>query len=250
MIEEKTTELEKNATLAHSKIHELYEVANKRISLLSGRVGALEETENREGRLGYPSGSQTPVPAKHMVPAKLNKVDDWMRWKIDLEEYAEASMNGLKEALKAVKAEEGFYDQNWFEDPGIKPQLADMKQELWRMLKTYIEPGSEGITVVEGTPLDDGWTAWCKLHEHFEPCLAVREGQVLAELSAMANKSAKTPSETKRFILDLGDKIRKVTDIVGRGPDDMRCKSIVLGFHGRRNEQAMRNQCQRRGQVQ
>ena len=55
-----------------------------------------------------------------MVPSKLNKVEDWKHWKIDLEDYVEASVNGLKEALKAVKAEEGFYDQNCFEDQGIK----------------------------------------------------------------------------------------------------------------------------------
>ena len=58
----------------------------------------------------------------------------------------------------------------------------------------------------------------------------VREGQVLAELAVMANKVAKNPSETKKFLLDLEDKIRRVNVIVGRNPDDMHCKSIVFGF--------------------
>ena len=53
---------------------------------------------------------------------------------------------------------------------------------------------------------------------------------MLAELAVRANKVAKNPSETKRFLLDLADKIRRVNEIVGRNRDDMHCKSIVLGF--------------------
>lgn len=88
--------------LAHSKIYELYEIANQTMSRLSGRVGTLEESVNRGGeRLGYPSGLKSLVPVKHMVPTELNKVKDWERWKIDLDDYFEASVNGLKEALKA-----------------------------------------------------------------------------------------------------------------------------------------------------
>ena len=98
------------------------------------------------------------------------------------------------------------------------------------MLKTYTEPGSDGRRVVEGTPQDDGWVAWRNLHEHFEPSLMAPEGQVLAELAIMANKVAKNPKETKKFLFDLEDKIRRVNEIVGRNPDDMHCKSIVLGF--------------------
>ena len=109
-------------------------------------------------------------------------------------------------------------------------RLAKLKKAVWRMLKTYTEPGSDGRRVFEGTPQDDGWVAWRCLHEHYEPSLMVREGQVLAELAITANKVAKNPSETKKFLLDLEDKIRRVNEIVGRNPDDMRCKSIALGF--------------------
>ena len=42
LIEEKTTDLEQNAKLAHAKVHELYEIANKTISSLDGRVAAIE----------------------------------------------------------------------------------------------------------------------------------------------------------------------------------------------------------------
>ena len=108
--------------------------------------------------------------------------------------------------------------------------MATVKNEVWRMLKTYTEPGSDGRRVVEGASQDDGWIAWRRLHEHYEPSLMVREGQVLAELAVMANRVAKNPGETKRFLLDLEDKIRRVSEIVGRNPDDIHCKSIVLWF--------------------
>ena len=166
-----------------------------------------------------------------MVPGKLGKAEDWKRWKVDIEDHAEASVQHLKEALKIVKTdEEGEYDEHWFEGKGIPPQTADLKRAIWRMLKTFTEPQTEGRRVVEGTLQDDGWTAWRRLHEHFEQTLMVREGQVLADLATMATKTARNPSETKEFMLDLEDRIRKVIEVVGRAPDDMHCKSIVLGF--------------------
>ena len=86
------------------------------------------------------------------------------------------------------------------------------------MLKALTEPGSEGRRGVEGVPRDDGWIAWRRLHEHYESSLVVREGQVLAKLSMMATKIAKIPAETRKLILDLEDKIRKVIETVGRSP--------------------------------
>ena len=231
LIEEKTMETQRASELANAKVHELYEIANSTIGVLAGRVQDLENASNRDDRqFGHPDSQKSLVPAKQMVPSKLSKVEEWKRWRIDLEDYAEASMRHLKEALRAVKSEEGEYDEAWFEGHGIPPKMASMKKDIWRMLKAYTDPSSDGRRVVEGVADDDGWLAWKRLHEHYEPSLMVREGQVLAELAIMANKTAKNPAETKRFLLDLEDKIRKVNEVVGRTPDDMHCKSIVLGF--------------------
>ena len=67
LISDRAAELEKNAELAHAKIQKLYEVANATISSLTGRVGVLE-TKDSEAQFGYPGGSKSLVPAKHMVP--------------------------------------------------------------------------------------------------------------------------------------------------------------------------------------
>ena len=232
MIEEKSAELDANAKLAHAKVHELYEMANNTISGLDLRLKMVEAAgAGEEGRSWYQGGPKNLAPAIQMVPGKLGKAKEWKRWKIDIEDYAEASIPHLKEALKVVKVEgEGEYNEHWFEGKGIPPKTADLKQAVWRMLKTFTEPGSEDRRVVEGTLHDDGWTAWRHLHGHYEPTLMVREGQVLADLATMATRTAKNPSETKKFMLDLEDRIRKVIEIVGRAPGDMHCKSIVLGF--------------------
>ena len=86
MIEEKSAELDANAKLAHTKVHELYEIANKTISGLDLRLKMLETGAADEGRFGYPSGPKNLVPAKYMVPGKLGKPKDWKRWKVDIED--------------------------------------------------------------------------------------------------------------------------------------------------------------------
>ena len=139
MIEEKTAETERKSELANARVQELYEIANATIGILTGRVNALATAANRDERqFGYPDSPKSLVPAKHMVPSKLSKLEDWKPGRVDLEDYVEASMLHLKEALRAVKAEEGEYDEAWFEGHGIPPRMASMKHEVWRMLKTYI----------------------------------------------------------------------------------------------------------------
>ena len=58
-----------------------------------------------------------------MLPAKVSKVDTWKQWKVDVEDYAEASMAGLKRALREVKSvpkhdEPAEFNDFWFEGRG------------------------------------------------------------------------------------------------------------------------------------
>ena len=99
LIGEKAAEIEETSRLAHAKTHELYELANRAISSLAGRVDTLEAKSTSE-QYGYPHSPKSLVPAKAMVPNKLAKVEEWKRWRIDLEDYAEASMTHFKQALK------------------------------------------------------------------------------------------------------------------------------------------------------
>ena len=87
VIEEKTMGIEQDSQAAHVKVNQLYEIANKTITILSDRVNSLEgENKDGNGQYGLPYGPKSLVPAKCMVPAKLSKVEDWKRWKSDLED--------------------------------------------------------------------------------------------------------------------------------------------------------------------
>ena len=129
LIGEKATEIETNSEIAHAKAHELYELANRTSSALAGRVDTLEAKGAAE-QYGNPYNQKSLVPAKAMVPTKLAKVDEWKRWKVDLEEYAEASMIHLKEALRLVKAEDGDYGEPWFADRGAPAKMAEDAEDL------------------------------------------------------------------------------------------------------------------------
>ena len=75
-----------------------------------GCVDALEAS-GAERQFGYPNGPKSLVPAKAMIPSKLAKLEEWKRWKVDLDDYAEASMTSLKDALRLVKEEDGDYGE-------------------------------------------------------------------------------------------------------------------------------------------
>ena len=83
--------------------------------------------------------------------------------------------------------------------------------------------------IVEATP-DDGWNAWRKLCQYFNPSLASMEGRAWGELGLLSQNTAKTPEETKRLINELSLKIRRVEDISGETVVDTHAKSILLTF--------------------
>ena len=85
LIGEKASEIEKSSELAHAKVRELYEIANRAIGILTGRVDTLE-ARGGDAQFGQTNSPKSLVPAKAMVPAKLAKLEEWKRWKVDLED--------------------------------------------------------------------------------------------------------------------------------------------------------------------
>ena len=83
--------------------------------------------------------------------------------------------------------------------------------------------------IVAAVP-DDGWNAWRRLCEYFNPSLASMEGRAWAELGMMAQNTAKSPDETKRMINELAVRIRQVEDISGEAVAATHAKSILLTF--------------------
>ena len=100
-------------------------------------------------------------------------------------------------------------------------------EQLWRALAnlTVDEPRK----IIEATP-DDGWNAWRRLCQHFNPSLASMEGRAWSDLGTMAQNIAKSPEETKKMINELSLRIKHVEDISGEKVADTHAKSILLIF--------------------
>ena len=229
-IESETTKLNLIADQASARVQDLYGKTETHLTALMGRVAKLEEDGGSVPREG--NNPKHLVQARHMLPSKLSKAEGWRRWRLDVEDFAEASVPGLKSALRTVaKTSDGDYSAEWLDlNVQTTPNLVVYKDEIWRMLKNFTEQGGEARRVTESTHDDNCWWAWKALHNHYEPSLAVREGQVLAEMTNMVKHVARNPAKTKRMVLELEDKIRKVTEVTGDRPSDQHTRSFLAGF--------------------
>ena len=72
---------------------------------------------------------------------------------------------------------------------------------VWRALKGLTE--GEARKVVVAVKEEDGFKAWQRLHQRFEPSLTARQGLVLSELGAMVRNPGKTPGDTRSLITEL-----------------------------------------------
>lgn len=157
-VELKADNAQAGMTDQYKRLQDLTLAAQTHVESLPQRVTKIEETA------GGPQSTDTKkslVQAKHMLPSKLTKADEWRRWRIDIEDFAEAPSKGLKEVLKLVaKTNDGDYSADWFDQnlPDLK-HLAEMREEVWRMLKQFTEANGEARKVVESTLKDDGWWA-------------------------------------------------------------------------------------------
>ena len=81
LIGEKAFQIEDSAKLANAKVQELYEIANRAISHLTGRVATLE-ANSAERQFGQPNSPKSLVPAKAMIPSsspslKTGSAGEW-----------------------------------------------------------------------------------------------------------------------------------------------------------------------------
>ena len=107
-IESETTKLKQIADQASARLQDLYGKTETHLTALMARVARLEEDSGSVSREG--NNPKHFVQAKHMLPSKLSKAEDWRRWRIDVEDFAEASVPGLKSALRTVaKTSDGDY---------------------------------------------------------------------------------------------------------------------------------------------
>ena len=109
--------------------------------------------------------------------------------------------------------------------PGVKKVLAELYQEtdvthdlwrharetkygkvmeqhtnLWRLLRRIIERESKKVVI--SIKDEDGFRAWQRLKQRFEPGLAARQGIVMAEFLGVVARPPKRPGETIALLTD------------------------------------------------
>ena len=157
---------------------------------------------------GKASGQQSLLLAKDMKPPVLSKQDGWREWKIDVEDYLEVQMPGIKTTLDKVRKQKDPVEQKHLE-----PKMWDMRQEMHRFLRHYTADTLK--LVVENSPEYNGWEAWRKLEEQCEPSVGVREAHVMEAFTGMARMSCKNAKETRRTLADFEQRRARVLEVTG-----------------------------------
>ena len=200
-------------------LRDLYAKTAEAVTGLEKRMLSVErEKSNKE--------QKTLMNTKDMKPSVLNKDDEWRRWKSDIEDYAEEVFQGMKDMLDKAKGAENEISEAWFD--AAQEQWWNKAEMLYRFLKRYT--GTEARRIVLGVSDDNGWEAWRKLNQQYEPGTVTREAQVLAKYTNMVNRKAKNPKETKALMIELNERAKRVEEITGRPVEDRHAMSVISGI--------------------
>ena len=90
--------------------------------------------------------------------------------------------------------------------------------------------------IVPAVP-DDGWNAWRRLCQNFNPSLARMAGRAWGELGVIPQNIAKSQGETKQTINELAVRIEQVEGISGVAVAATHAKFILLTFMDARARQ-------------
>ena len=199
---------------------ELYANVERHIAMFEQRVSKTEQEHRRE------KSHDGLLHRKDMKPSVLEKEDQWRRWKSDIEDYAEETYDGMKDVLEKVRDSEVVVDEAWF--AGVNESWWNKGESLYRFLKHYV--GGEARRVVLGVSEDNGWEAWRRLHQQFEPASVTREAMVLAKYTSMVNRKAKTPKETKALMNELDERAKRVEEVTGSPVESRHAMSVISGL--------------------
>ena len=206
----------------HNRNSQSMEQLATRIAIIEAKSleGAGDERRNK----GY-------IPIKNLVPKLFgDKVEEWRTWKEDFEDYLDMSNPGMKAYLKIMatqdeeETEEGREEKRReFGDRIVKDEV-----QVWRALKNLTT--GEARKVVMTVKGENGFKVWQKMHVRFEKSLAAKHGAALAEFSAMASRTAKSPAETKRIITEIEESMKKLEETMGKDLDEDHAKSVLIGI--------------------
>ena len=172
------------------------------------------------------------LPQKNMIPKVFSdKAEEWRQWTEDVADYMDSQCAGLKELLMEIDGTDEDIDDNWRKrkrDQAEYPVPVLDQVKLWRSLKRLTD--GEARKVVTSVKGEDGFRAWQKLRQRFEPGLQAKRGIILLELNGMVTRPAKTPSELVGLITEMEQKIKTIEDITGEIVGEMHAHSVLIGL--------------------
>lgn len=199
---------------------------------MSNKIATLEREVNylRNAPVGGGGGGQGHqntrgfLPLKNQVPKTFGKIEaDWRNWHEDMAVFLEASEQGIGDVLKAVAKRVDEADEGWLRHN--HPTHSAKSADLHRCLRTLTE--GEARMVVMGVKTENGFEAWRLLHQRYGLATAARQGQAMAEVTAMVARPCKTPAETRARVVELERRIRITEEVTGQPLDDNHAKSIL-----------------------
>jgi hypothetical protein len=189
------------------------------------RIEGIEERGHRQGENGG-KGRKNLIHPKMMTPSVLSKPEQWKRWVGDVAEYCENIYSGMKDIMQQACKADNDIEEAWFND--TDDCWWERADELWSLLRRYTE--GEARRVVMGVANNNGWNAWRRLQQNFEPSIVIHEAHAYAQFSGMVSRRAKNPSETRTMLLELEERSRRIEEMTGQAPEDRHTMSIVMGI--------------------
>ena len=159
---------------------------------------------------------------KNMTPFKLEKQEDWRRWKDEVLDYCDEVFDGMKDKLEMVRKEAKEIPKEKMEE-----EWWGRGETLAKFLKKYA--GGDAYRVVMAVGGDYGWEMWRKINNTYEPNMAVKQAQTMSQFTSMVNKRAKNLQETKALIMELEEKQKIVEEVLGEGLGEGHAASVIMG---------------------
>ena len=205
---------------------DLYAKTESSVNDLYTKVNELQRGGGGSGKrdAGY-------IPQKMAVPKPFSdKLEDWRAWQEEIEDYMDSINSGVKKLLQDVNGTASEIDETWKLDrmQMYDPKVLGDEVNIYRALK--ILTIGEAKKVVTNVKDENGFLAWQRLRQRFEPTLTAKQGLVLAEFSGMIAKPAKTPADLVGLMTEMDKKVKLIEDLTNEVVSDMHKKSVLIGI--------------------
>jgi hypothetical protein len=207
--------LREELMLAHKEeMDKLKQDMQKIIDNMKEQMNKMGKEDKKEKSLVY---------IKNMTPFKLENSEDYRKWMDEVQDYCDEVLVGMKDQLIKVKT-----IQHEIKQIDLPTEWWNKNETLAKFLKKYT--GGDANRVVMTISNDNGWEMWRKINAMFEPNLAVKQAQYMAQFTGMVNKKSKSMKETKMLLMEMEEKAKRVEEILGKPIEKGHAASVIAGI--------------------